>query len=136
MRTKNPRRGRFEKKSEKKNCERPRKKIASAASQSEIEKGETNKETQSSSTTRKQQKEKLKKVDMSIKPEDILDKFQNRNPRHLSKPSKWKTQVLKMGVQKLAHDLRGKNQSAGKRDERFDPPNRRIKRHQHGRQRG
>ena len=30
--------------------------------------------------------------------------------------------MLKSGVQKAADELRGKNQSAGERDERFDPP--------------
>ena len=31
-------------------------------------------------------------------------------------------QVLKWGVQKVADELRGKNQSAGERDENFEPP--------------
>ena len=74
-----------------------------------------------SSTHRKQQKGKLKKKGMSSKPEDIMDKFHNRNLA----PTKWETlgdQVHKRGVKKVADELRGKNQSVGEWDERLDPP--------------
>ena len=54
-------------------------KTAMAASQLDVEKGETSKKAQSSSAPRKQQKGKLKKLGMSTKPKDILDTFQNWN---------------------------------------------------------
>ena len=41
-------------------------------------------------------------------------------------------QVLKRGVQKVADELRGKIQSAGERDERFDTPTEMNGRLQHG----
>ena len=52
----------------------------------------------------------MKKVDLSIKPEELLDTCQSR---YLA-PSEWghlDDQVLKRGVQKTASELRGKNQS-------------------------
>ena len=78
-------------------------------------------EAQSTLKTRKQQKGKLKKVDLSTKPEDILETFQNRD----LVPAEWEHlahQMLKRGVQKVPDELRGKNQSAGEGAERFYPP--------------
>ena len=75
----------------------------------------TDRDTQLSTTPRKQQK--LKKVDMSFNYEDkdIEDTFQNRKLA----PAEWEimaNQVLKSGVQKVADELRGKNLSVGERD--------------------
>ena len=81
----------------------------------------TDNNTQSSSTPRSEQKTKLKKVDMSTKPEDILDTFQNRNLA----PAECKNladQVIRRDVQKVADELRGKNKSVGERDDQFEPP--------------
>ena len=75
-------------------------KTSTAASQLDVEKGETSKKAQSNSTRRKQQKGKLKKIDMSTKPKGILDTFQNRSLA----PAEWETladQVLSRVVQKL-----------------------------------
>ena len=58
---------------------------------------------------------------MSTEPEDIVDTFQNRNLA----PARWETltdQVLKRGKQKVADELRGRNQPSAERDERFDQP--------------
>ena len=96
-------------------------KTATAASQLDVEKGETNKKAQTSSTLRKQQKEKLKKMGMSTKPKVILDTFCNPNLA----PAEWETltdQSLSRVVHKVADESRGRNQSMGERDEIFDQP--------------
>ena len=64
---------------------------------------------------------KLKKVEVSTKPEDILDTLQNENLA----PADWENltnQILKRGVQKVADELREKNQSVDERDDKFEPP--------------
>ena len=80
------------------------------------------KKSQSSLTPGKQQKGgKLRKVDLSIKSQEILDTFQSRDLA----PGEWDIladQVLKRGIQKVADELRVVNQSVGERDEQFDPP--------------
>ena len=71
------------------------------------EEAEKVKTSQSSSTPRKHHKGgKLKKVDLCSKPEVILDTFQNRDLAD---------QVLMGEAQKVADELRGKNQPAGER---------------------
>ena len=60
-------------------------------------------------------------MDLSTKPKHILDIFQNCD---LS-PAEWENladQVLKRGDQKVADEVRGRNQPASKKDEKSDPP--------------
>ena len=61
---------------------------------------------------------KLKKMDLSTKPKHILDTFQNCD---LS-PAEWENladQVLKRGDQKIADEVRGRNQPASKKDKKI-----------------
>ena len=69
------------KKAEKKkeNGKKTQEKTATSTSQRGVENRKTNKDASSSSTPRNQQKDKLKKVDMSTKTENTLDSFQNWN---------------------------------------------------------
>ena len=60
-------------------------------------------------------------MDLSTKPKHILDTFQNCD---LS-PAEWEKladQVLKRGDQKVADEVRGRNQPASKKDKKFDLP--------------
>ena len=73
---------------------------------------------QSSSTPKNKQQAKLKKIDLTTRPEDILDTFQNRNLA----PADWENladQLHKRGVQKFADELRKQSQPAVERDENF-----------------
>ena len=79
------------------------------------------KDGQSRSTPKMKQKAKLKMIDLTTRPEDFLDTFQNRNLA----PADWENlvdQLLKNGVQKVADELRGQSQPADERDEKFEPP--------------
>ena len=79
------------------------------------------KNVQSSSTLKNKQKVKLKKIDLTTRPGDILDTFQNRNLA----PADWENladQLLKRGIQKVADKLRGQSQPSAEREEKFEPP--------------
>ena len=80
-----------------------------------------NKDVHASSNPTTKQKAKLKTINSQTRPEDILDKFQNRNLA----PAEWENladQLLKRGIQKVADDLRGNVQPASERDTMFEPP--------------
>ena len=88
-------------------------KAATAPNDRVTEEAEKEMKSQSSSIPRDEQKGGggggMKKVELSIKPEELLDTCQNRDLA----PSEWDhldDQVLKRGVQKMAGQLRGKNQ--------------------------
>ena len=113
-----------EKRSEDKQNKLPRK-TAIAVDQSNEQSTTTsetlNKDVHASSTPKTKQKAKLKTIDSQRRPEDIFDKFQNRN----SAPAEWENladQLLKRGVQKVADDLTGNVQPASEWDTIFKPP--------------